>query len=126
MPVWNSRNWSFRWNVNDFELVRDSTTAVAPVYHLNLRHFRRHRPGVDHLITKYDDALTELRGACQDAYAWLVAQPELRAIAARITDRDVAPYVAEYAINSAQELPEQQSRGPSTDDDDLGARARRH
>jgi hypothetical protein len=27
---------------------------------------------------------------------------------------------------TVQELPEQQSRGPSTDDDDLGARARRH
>lgn len=97
--------WSFRVHLNDLEVIRPAAEVVAPMYHLNLVHFRRHRPAVDAQLKDYDERLDELRSACRGAFDWLVHRPELEEIAATGGDKASTKYLAEYAVNSIDELP---------------------
>lgn len=101
-------NPSYRAYARDFEFLGPSEAAISPVFRLNYDHFAKRYPDIAGRIRAYDEALAELRQACQVADDALREHPTLRALADEHAERSpggIAGYLAEYTINGLTELP---------------------
>jgi hypothetical protein len=101
----NRKNWSFRCETRDFELLWPIERMVAVPYLPNLQQLLRYCDQLRPLTQDHDRGLEELRTATRTAYYPLLKNEEFRtlALSASITETDQR-YFAEAVLNGARDV----------------------